>query len=144
VTNRSFSLEVKGLREATGAMRKVKGQTVKEVSQYHKQVAEFVAQDARSKAQTRPRTTRTGHTAAAIRTRGTQREAAIRVVTPDAYVQEFGGRAPLFGNKNRWFTVRPKQKGGYFLFPAVKENRDRISRFYLKGLESAIARYWAK
>lgn len=144
MTDRSLSLQIDGLREATSAMRKVKGETVKEVSQYHKQVAEFVAQDARSKAQSRPRKIHSGHTAAAIRTRGTQREAAIRVVAPDAYVQEFGGRAPLFGNRNKWFTVRPKRKGGYFLFPAVKDNRDRINRFYLKGLESAIARYWAK
>lgn len=144
MTNRSLALKVEGLREATSAMRKVKGETPKEVSQYHKQVAELVARESKTAANTRPRKVRTGHIERAIRTRGTQREAAVRVVSPDAFVQEFGGRAPLFGNRNRWFTVRPRNKDGWFLYPTVKRNRDRINRFYLKGLEEAIKRYWAR
>ena len=144
MTDRSMSIRVEGLREMTTAMRRVKGESPKEIGQYHKQVAEFVARDARARANTRPRANRTGRTAAGIKTRGTQREAAIRVVTPDAHVQEFGGRAPLFGNRNFWFQVRPKNKGGWFLFPAVRANREAFNRFYIKGLETVIRRYWAR
>lgn len=143
-TNRSVSLEIEGLRELTTSMRKIKGQSPREVGQYHKQVAEFVARDVRANANTRPRKARTGRTAAAVKTRGTQREAAIRVTTPDARVQEFGGRAPLFGNRNKWYQVRAKNKSGWFLMPAVRDNRDRIARFYIKGLETVVRRFWGK
>lgn len=144
MTNRSLSIKVEGLREMTSAMRKVKGESPKEIGQYHKQVANFVAGDVRARANSRPRKNRTGRTAAGVKTRGTQREAAIRVTTPDAHVQEFGGRAPLFGNRNFWFQVRPKQKGGWFLFPAIRDNREAINRFYIKGLETVIRRFWAR
>lgn len=143
-TDRSLSLEVNGLRDMLTALRKVSGETPKEVSKYHKQAAEFVAGDARRRAESRPRNTQTGRTARGVKTSGTQREALIKVTTADAFVQEFGGRAPLFGNRSYWFQVRPVNKSGYFLMPAVNENRATVERFYLKGLDSAISRYWSR
>jgi hypothetical protein len=140
--SRALSLKVEGLREATTAMRKMKGETPKAVSQYHRQVAEFVARDVRARAESRPRSAHTGRTSKSVKASGTMREAKIVVGSVDAYIQEFGGRAPLFGNRSKWHQVRPVNKEGYFLYPAVRANRDRISRFYLKGLEEAIARYW--
>lgn len=126
------------------ALRKISGETPKEVTKYHKQVAEFVAKEARVRAQSRPRVVHTGRMARAIKTSGTQREAAIRVVADDAKVQEEGGRAPLFGNRARWYQVRPFNKSGYFVKPAIDANRQTIERFYLKGLDSAISRYWSR
>lgn len=142
MTDRRSGFAVEGLRETVTAMRKMKGETPKEVSKYHKQVARFVALEATRRAQSRPRQTRTGHIARSIKTRGTQREAAIRVTADDARVQEFGGRAPLFGNRNRWFQVRAASRDGYFLYPAIRETGPTVQRFYLKGLEAAIRSYW--
>ena len=92
------------------------------------EVAEFVARTARPKAASRPRNVRTGRTERAIKTSGTQREAAIKVQTADAKIQEFGGRAPLFGNRSRWFQVRPQNRDGYFLYPAIRETGPTVSR----------------
>jgi hypothetical protein len=144
MTDRSLSLSVEGVRDTLTALRRVSGETPKEVSQYHKQVAEFVARAARPKAAGRPRKTHTGHIERAIKTSGTQREAAIKVSTADAKVQEFGGRAPLFGNRSRWYTVRAPNRDGYFLYPAIRETGPTVERIYLKGLDSAISRYWSR
>lgn len=139
-----MTVKVEGLAPLLKAMRDTKKETPKEVSKYHKQVAQLVQRDAQARANARPRGAHTGHTAKGVKASGTQKSAAVRVVIPDAYVQEFGGSVPLFGNRGRKVLVRPRKRNGYFLFPAFAENNDRIRRFYLRGLEEAIARYWAK
>lgn len=144
MTDRSAGFAVEGLRPLLTALRKTKDETPKEVSKYHKDVARFVAVEAQRRANARPRRTQSGHIAGSIKTKGTQREAAIRVTAADAFVQEFGGRAPLFGNRNKWFQVRPKNRDGYFLYPAVRETSQTVQRFYLKGLDAAIRSYWNK
>lgn len=141
-TNRTVGFAVENLRPTLTALRKMKGETPCEVSKYHKQVATFVAREAELRAQRRPRREHTGHIARSIKTRGTQREAAIRVTADDAKVQEFGGRAPLFGNRQRWYEVRPRNRDGYFLYPAVRDTKTQVQRFYLKGLDNAIRSYW--
>lgn len=142
MTDRTVGFRVENLRETVTALRKMKGETPKEVSKYHKDVARFVGLEAKRRADARPRKQHTGHISKSIKPRGTQREAAIRVTAADARVQEFGGRAPLFGNKNRWFQVRPRNREGYFLYPAVRATRPQVERFYLKGLDNAIRSYW--
>jgi hypothetical protein len=143
-TDRSAGFVVEGLRETLTAFRKLSGETPKEVSKYHKDVARFVGNEARRRADSRPRGKQTGHISRSIKERGTQREAAVRVTAADARVQEFGGRAPLFGNKDRWFQVREKQRSGYFLYPAVRDSSETVQRFYLRGLDNAIRSYWNK
>lgn len=144
MTDRNTGLHIQGLRETVSAMRRMKGETPKEVSKFHKEVARFVGQEAARRADARPRRAHTGHISRSVKYRGTQREAAVRVTADDARVQEFGGRAPLFGNRNRWFQVRPRRSEGYFLYPAVRDTSPQVQRFYLRGLENAIRSYWNK
>lgn len=141
-------IQVDGLRELTKALRKMSGETPKEVSKFHKDVARFLVPEVKRRADARPRKTRTGRIAATTRASGTQRKAAIKVGgirgVEDAAVQEWGGRAPLFGDRTNWFQVRKTKRSGYFLNPAIRDNRQRIERFYLKGLDVAIKRYWQR
>lgn len=141
-TKRDVSLVVTNLRPLLTALRRTAGESPKEVGLYHKRIADLVATQSAHAANTRPRKIHTGHIAASIRARGTQREATVQVRADDALVQEFGGRAPLFGNRLFWHQVRPKRKDGYFLYPTIRRMRPAIEKLYLEGLQKAISRYW--
>lgn len=133
---------VSGLRETLTALRRVETGAPRAIAGAHKVIAErIVVPEAKRRANARPRRVRTGRIAASIRAGGTQRSPVIRVGSrqvQDAKVQEFGGRAPLFGNRERWHVVRPRRKGGWFLFPAIRATRDRVMAEYLEALDDAL------
>lgn len=140
---------VEGLREFQRTLRRLPNEVKVEVKATNRVLAEVVAAEARVRANARPRKTRTYTLAPRIRARSALREPTIVVLGhprkrgsrgSDAKVQEFGGRAPLFGNRSKWFDVRPRQKGGYFLYPAVKAKRDVINKGYLDALDKALRR----
>ena len=140
---------IEGLREFQRTLKHLPNEVKLEIKVTNKALAEVVAAEARQRANARPRATRTNTLAPRIRARNTLREPTVVVLGhpskrgsrgSDAKVQEFGGRAPLFGNRSKWFTVRPRQKGGYFLFPAVKAKRDVINKGYLDALDKALRR----
>jgi hypothetical protein len=142
-------LQIEGLREFQRTLRFLPDEVKKEVKRTNQQLAEIIAQDARSRANSRPGVkNRTFGVSQSIKSGFVLREPAIRVgghkrrgqASSDARVQEFGGRAPLFGNRQRWFQVRPREKEGYFLYPAVRAKRDVIAKGYLDALDKALRR----
>lgn len=139
-------VRIDGLREFQRTLRFLPDEVKAEVKKTNKQLAEIVAKEARQRANTRPVKKRTFKTAQSIRTGLVLREPAIRVKghgrrgSTDAMVQESGGRAPLFGDRTIWNTVRPKRKDGYFLYPAVRAKRGVINQGYLDALEKALRR----
>jgi hypothetical protein len=138
--------KVEGLREFQRVLKYLPDDVKDQVRATNKQLAEVIAREARQRANSRPVKNRTFGVSQSIKTGNVLREPVVRVTghrtkgSSDARVQEFGGRAPLFGNKQKWFTVRPNSKDGYFLYPAVRAKRDVINKGYLDALEKALRR----
>jgi hypothetical protein len=92
-------IEVRGLKEALAAMRKVDKQIPKTVRRIHKEVGEVVASRARSAADRR--------TASAIKSRSTQRNAKIIVgLRPPVAIGRVVGANRRFG----WYS-HPRYRG---------------------------------
>lgn len=141
----TVSMRVEGLRELQKALRATSEQTPKVIQTAHKEVAEIVAAEARRNASGTSLGSR-------IRAFGTTRAAGVRFLghrprgeskTTDAFLQEFGGRAPLFGNKNFWHTVKAPRKSGYFVYPAIASTRDEVEDRYLESLDRALKQHWS-
>lgn len=139
-------VRVAGLRETQKALRETSDQAPKAIQSAHKSVAEIVAARARSYAAGTTLPDR-------IKAVGTTRVAAVRfyghrpkgtVRTTDAALQEWGGRAPLFGNREHWFEVKRKNKRGYFIYPAVRSTREKVMDVYLARLDEAINRHFTQ
>jgi hypothetical protein len=143
-------IKIEGLKEFQRTLRFLEPEVKEEIKRTNKALAEIIAVEARSRANSRDSVKqRTYLISQSIVTGNVLREPTIRVKGhprkrgssgSDAKVQEFGGRAPLFGNRTKWFDVRPRKKGGYFLFPAVKAKRSQIRDGYLDALDKAIRR----
>ena len=136
-----MKVQVDGLRELTKALRQTDKQAPKAVSRAHKKVAGIVVRQAQANARGRPRRQRMGHIEKTIKARGSQRRAQIAAGgsrAPDIFVQEFGGRVPLFGNQQRKVLARPRNRSGWFLYPAIRETRDEVMEAYLDELDDAL------
>lgn len=141
------TLEVAGLRELKKALKDVEDFTPKEITEQHKKVAQLVVPEIKARADARPRKTRTGQIAASVRASGDQSSAKVTIGNrqrTDAYVQEFGGRAPLFGDRSKWNQVRPANRQGYFVYPAIRAKSDVIGKAYLEALDEVARKYFAK
>lgn len=132
------------LRDLQRALKETADETPKAIQTAHKAVAGIVVAEAQRNA--------AGTTLAArIRAFGTTRNAGVRFLghkprgksrATDALLQEFGGRAPLFGNRDHWHTVKPKRKSGYLIYPAIRDTRQKVMDAYLDELDQAIRRHW--
>jgi hypothetical protein len=134
-----------GLRELQRALKATSEQAPKAIQSAHKAVAEIVAVAAR-------RNTDSAELQSRIKTFGTTRAAGIRFSghkpkgsssSTDALLQEFGGRAPLFGDRNHWFTVKQPEKSGYIVYSAIASTPDEVEDRYLKELDKAIRQHWS-
>lgn len=141
-----IELRVEGLRELQRALKETSDETPKAIQTAHKAVAQIVVDEARRNAAGTTLPSR-------IRVSGTTRRAAVRFLghkrkgearTTDALLQEFGGRAPLFGDREHWHTVKPKKKGGYYIYPAIGSTRDEVMKRYLDELDKALRRHFAE
>ena len=139
-------LRVEGLQELQRSLRAMSDETPKVIQAAHKEVAQIVVPVAQ-------RNAASFALAARIDARGTVKGAAIRFRghvprgksrTTDALLQEFGGRAPLFGDKNHWYQVKVKNPKGYIIYPAIRETRSEVERLYLSKLDEAIRVYWVR
>lgn len=140
----AVEIKVSGLRELQRALRATSEQTPKVIQSAHKDVAGIVVRQAQQNT--------TSTLAQRIRAVGTTRKAAVRFLghrprgdarTTDALLQEFGGRAPLFGDRDHWYTVKAKKKSGYIVYPAIRDTRDEVMRRYLEALDEAIRRHFS-
>lgn len=138
-------IEIEGLRELQKALKITSEQTPRAIQEAGKSVMEIVAARARlNAAGTR--------LASRIKVFGTTRAAGLRFLghrprgrsrSTDALLQEFGGRAPLFGDRDHWYTVKPKRRSGYIIYPAIAATRDEVLERYLDVLDEAIRRHYA-
>lgn len=142
----NLTIKVEGLREIQKALRQMSTETPRLIQSVHREVAEIIVPVARRNANSvelAQRITAVGTTRkAAIRFKGHKPKGRSR--STDALLQEFGGRAPLFGNLNFWHTVKPKRKQGYIIYPAIKATRQQVMDVYLAKLDEAIRRHWTE
>lgn len=139
----TVTLQVEGLRELQKALKQMSDETPKVIQEAHKEVAGIVVREAQTN-------TDSSELRGRIKAFGTTRRAGVRFsghrprgsATTDAFLQEFGGRAPLFGNKNHWFTVKESRKGGYIIYPAIRDTRERMVDAYMEKLDESIQRHW--
>ena len=137
-------VRVTGLRELQRALKTTGEKTPKAIQSSHKVVADIVVTDARKRA--------AGTTLGPrIRASGTTRTAAVRFLghkrkgkssTSDAMLQEFGGRAPLFGNRDHWHTVKARNKQGYLIYPAIRATRGQVMARYMRELDRSVAAHF--
>lgn len=133
-----------GLKELQKALRQTSDKAPKAIQNAHKAVAGIVV----AEAQRNVSGTTLGDR---IRAVGTTRNAAVRFLghkrkgpskATDALLQEFGGRAPLFGDRNHWFEVKPKRSSGYIVYPAIRDTRQEVMDRYLDELDEALRVHW--
>lgn len=142
----NISIRVEGIPQLQKALRQTAEKTPKVIQGAHKDVANIVvpvAQRNAASAELASRIIAVGTVkGAAIRFKGHKPKGRSR--TTDARLQEFGGRAPLFGDRNYWYTVKAKNRDGYIVYPAIRETRDQVMRAYMSKLDEALRLYWAQ
>lgn len=140
----SLSVHVEGIPELQRALRRMQEGTPKVIQGAMKEVAEIVVAEAK-------RNAGSANLAARIDARGTVKGAMIRFrghkpkgksKTTDWRVQEFGGRAPLFGDRNHWYEVKPRNRKGWIIYPAIRSTRQQVMDAVLPKLDEALRLYW--
>jgi hypothetical protein len=141
-----ITIQVDGLRELQRALRATSEKAPKVIQTAHKQVAEITAKEAQRFA--------AGTTLGSrIKAFGTTRHAGVRLLghkpkgsskSTDARLQEYGGRVPLFGDRQHWFLVKAINPDGYYLNPAVEATHDQAMAIYLEKLDEALTRHFAE
>lgn len=138
-------INVSHLRELQRALRATSDGMPKAIQSAAKEAAEITVKAARANAagtQLPERIVAVGTTrAAAVRFYGHRPKGQSR--STDAHLQEFGGRAPLFGNRKHWFTVKPRKNSGYIIYPAIGETREEVSEVFLEKLQENIDRHYS-
>jgi HK97 gp10 family phage protein len=131
----AFAVRVEGWDEFVRDLRRL-GETeaLKEIRAELRPVAQAIAADAARRA---PR--RSGRLAGSIRA-GVRRGAPAVVIpftqVPYSKIHEFGGRHPVFGNRDVWVAQNPRP----FVGPAVDANREMAARAVEAALNKALTR----
>lgn len=131
----SSGVQVKGLNELNRALRQVGPEAQKELKKANLEVAEMVAADAISKAKA------LGSVFAKVAPsiRATARNTAAGV--------GFGGAAYPFAEGAEFGSYRYKQfqpwrgsdsDAGYFIYPAIRDNVEKIETAYSRAMDDAI------
>lgn len=125
-----IKVEIEGINEFLRDLKKFEPEVSKGFRRRIKTVVEKVAKDARSRA---PK--RSGKLAKMIRPSVTNKGATLQSKAPHAKIMEFGGRHPVYGNRNNWVfqPARPH------IFPAVRENEQFVKSEMLAALDDAIS-----
>lgn len=125
-----FSVQVTGIQELRAAMKRISPEARKAFDRRLREVARQVRDDARQRA---PRLS--GELASSI---GygvqTRRGVFVRATARHAGLFEFGGRHPVFGNRDVWVD----QPARPFLRPAVEAHRDAAVQAVEEALFDAI------
>lgn len=122
-------LEIDGLAEFLRDLRKFEPEVSKEFRKRLKVVVAEVASDARRRA---PKGR--GTLAKGIKPSVTNKGAVLRSVAPHARIFEFGGRHPVFGNRNNWVFQPAKPH----IFPAVAAGTPKVHAEALAALDDAV------
>jgi hypothetical protein len=135
---RSGDIQVEGLAELSRALRKLEGaEWSKELRDANKSVADLVAKDARAAAYSLGGVA--AHVAPSIGARASQQSAGVA----------FGGaRYPMAGGaefgSNRFKQFKPWRgngsDAGYFVYPAIRQDLDRIETEYTRAIDALAKR----
>jgi|SRR3954471_20639169 hypothetical protein len=123
-------VDIQGLNEFLRDLRKFEPEVSKGFRRRIKGVVEKVAVDARRRA---PK--KTGKLSKGIRPSVTNKGASLLSKAPHAKIFEFGGRHPVFGNRNNWVFQPAKPH----IFPAVRANEQFLKSEMLAALDDAIS-----
>jgi HK97 gp10 family phage protein len=124
-----LTVRVDGLTELLRDLKKLEPEVSKELRDRLKEIVNVVASDARQKAPYK-----TGKLAKKIVPSVTNKGAAVLSKAEHARIMEFGGRHPVFGNRNTWVfqPARPH------VFPAVEAHRADVDRQGQEALDNAL------
>lgn len=124
------SVRIDGLDDFLRDLRKFEPAVSKEFRTRLREAVAVIARDARRRA---PR--KSGALARKIVPSVTGKGAALLSKARHARIHEFGGRHPVFGNRENWVfqPARPH------IFPAVEAGREEVNREALAALDDAIA-----
>lgn len=131
-------LRVEGLAELRRALKAVSDDAPKELVEASKDVAGFVADDARSTAEGLGGVA--ARVAPSVKGSGTARGGAITLggaSHPEALGAEFGGQ----GRPTTQQFEPHKGRTGYFVYPAIRENADKIESAYVEKLDDLLRRH---
>ena len=122
------AVEIEGLTEFLRDLKKFEPVVSKEFRTRVRKAVAVIAADARRRA---PK--RSGKLAKGIKPSITNKGVALVSRAPHARIFEFGGRHPIFGNRERWVfqPARPH------VFPAVNAGREEINKEALAALDDA-------
>lgn len=123
------SVEIDGLSEFLRDLKKFEPAVSKAFRTRLRKAVKVVADDAKRRA---PR--KSGKLVKGIAPSVTNTGARLLSKAPHARIHEFGGRHPVFGNRNNWVfqPARPH------IFPAVEAGREAVNKEALAALDDAI------
>jgi hypothetical protein len=135
---KSDGVNVEGLAELRRALKAVSADAPKELNAAAKEVAAFVADDARSTAAGLGGVA--AHVAPSIKPSGTARGGAINLggaAYPMALGAEFGGR----GRPTTQQFQPHLGRTGYFVYPTIRRDGDRIESEFSEKLDDLMRKY---
>lgn len=112
-------IRVEGLRELQAALKRIDGESQKQLRVALNNAAEGIASDARRRVPTR-----TGKARASIRATSSQRESRVsggKKAVPYYSWLDYGGKTGIGKS-----VVRPFKKAGRYLYPAYHDQRDEM------------------
>ena len=131
-------VRVEGLAELRKALKAIGAQAPKELNAASKDVATFVADDARDLAFGLGGVA--ARVAPTVKGSGTARGGAITLggaSHPEALGAEFGGR----GRPTTQQFQPHLGRTGYFVYPAIRQNADRIEETYADRIDDLMRKY---
>ena len=131
-------VRVEGLTELRRALKAIGTDAAKVLNEASREVAGFVADDARSKAHGLGGVA--ARVAPTVKGSGTARGGAITLggaSHPEALGAEFGGQGRPTTQQFKPHLGRT----GYFVYPAIRENADEIESAYVEKLDDLMRKY---
>lgn len=131
-------VKVEGLAELRKALKAVDAAAPKELAAAGKEVASFVAEDARGKAGGLGGVA--GHVAPSIAPGGSARGGSVNfggAAYPMAMGAEFGGQGRPTTQQFRPHLGRT----GYFVYPSIRDNGERIESEYGNAIDDLMRKY---
>jgi len=122
------SLEIQGLGQFLKELKQLDPALAKSWRTRVRKVVDDVAKDARRRAPKKRGTLQKG-----IRPSVTQKGASLLSKAPHARIFEFGGRHPVYGNRNNWVNQPAKPH----IFPAVNAGRPNVEKEALAAFDDA-------
>lgn len=130
-------VKVSGLRELNVALREISKDAQKELTKANKAIAEFVAEDARGAAHSLGGVA--AHVAPSIKATGGTTWAGVGIGGP-AYPMAGGAE---FGSL-KFKQFKPwrgnNSDAGYFLYPAIRQDADRIEHEHTEAMQRLLAK----